>query len=107
MKFLKTTVVKVKDKEHAIEGTLNPVTNAVRYKLLDAGTDESFAGRIAMAEFVFDNCFASLTVKGKAITPSDMKKADITDEDTATIYFSCVNVAVEAVLAAAEIDEKK
>jgi len=101
MKFLTDAPITKLDRATKVKLIAFAPTNDLRYKLLDlgAGDSESLAKRVEMAEFVFTTCIKELFVAGAKIEPSDMVKADIQDEKTATVYFTCVNLVVEAYLA--------
>jgi len=110
MKFLTDAPVTLEDKENKLKVGAIAATNELRYKLLDlgAGDADSMAKRVEMAEFIFVECITSISVKGKDIDPKQMVKADLMDEGSAKVYFSCVNLVVESYLAAgAEEEEAK
>jgi len=104
MKFITKTDVVLKDEECGIELVMRPATNAARFTIYDLGSDDSLASRVRTAEYVFKNCITSLTVNGEPIEPAAMVDADLSDTDTAQVYFTCANLVVSAVLG---IDDDK
>jgi len=92
MKFITKKPVELENKEEQIKITVSPATNEKRFTLYEYSTDDSLAGRIKMAEFLFLNCVDKLSIKGQDIDPADMIQADLSDEETANAYFTCVNM---------------
>jgi len=107
MKFLSTESTTLEDKESGIKLVALVVTNRVRFAMFDLVQSETMEGRLDLAEYIFKNCVESLTVGGKSVEPLDMLGADLSDEDTSTVYFSCVDLIINHVLLEASSNTKK
>lgn len=105
MRFLDTTPVELEDKKLKLKVTVFPPTNETRFTLHDLGQDQSPSGFIRLAEYVLDYCVKAVKVGAIDLSPEEVKKLDLLDEESSRVYSRIIELALEYQLST--LDEEK
>jgi len=109
IKFLSDKEVAVEDKNTKVKLVLVPPTNAMRFAVYELSQNEALEGRIKLSEYLFDTCIKSVKIGAVEVEPARLKSADISDEETAQVYFACTDLCLRHVMDVdvTEDEEKK
>jgi len=110
MKFLSKEKVTVEDKELKIKLTMKYITNEMRFtiwSLMDltdsdedgaATTSDAALSRLKLGTYLFTDVATHLSIRGETIPPAKMPEADLTDTESASDYFKCVEIMINKIL---------
>jgi len=99
MKFLATDIMTATDKETACSVTIKAPTNELRFALIDLYNvaDDENPDVMAIAALLFSKSLISAEIDGASYDGATLRRADITDDETAKKYFSCMTLCANLV----------
>jgi len=108
MKFLQRDNLTAEDKDTGCKVTIKAPTNEVRFALIALYNveEDKQPDIMAIASLLFTKSLITAEVDGATLDGATLRRADISDEDTATKFFSCVTMCAELVFGTGEEQKK-